>query len=214
MDGFGRHAAPRWAFGILSMVLGTLASAGLLVLFHSGLLERTDAEQEDAVSFDTPPPQKKQAAKQREKTEQRARAKPSKAPPPPSMGSSLAGLSFGLAQFEGDLLGGASDALLGDRSDAVMSEDAVDDPPRPVTRAACEYPSRARQRNAEGFVTLSLLVQSDGSMTDIRVLEADPPGVFEESATACIQAWRFEPALYQGKPVSVRARQTLRFVLE
>jgi protein TonB len=214
MQSFARHAAVKAVIGLVVMVVGTGASAGLLILFHSGLLTKGDEEAEAAVSFDTPPPQRKQPPKEKKPAEPKPRPKAAKAPPPPSLGSSLAGMSFGLPQFEGDLLGGASDALLGDRSDAVMSEDAVDDPPRPVTRAACAYPSRARQRNAEGFVTLSLLVQADGSLSDVRVLEADPPGMFEEVALACIQAWRFDPALYQGKPVAVRARQTLRFVLE
>lgn len=207
-----RRRSVRYAVGVLTAIVGFVLTAGLLMALQKPLL-RDDAERVDSVAFDTPPPPKKPPAKRKPKPKPKPRPKPSKAPPPPSLGSALAGLSFGLPQFSGDLLGGASDSLLGQRGDAVMPEDAVDEPPRPTQRTGAAYPTRARAQNVEGFVTLSLLVQSDGSVSDIRVLEAQPPGVFEQAAMESVRGWRFEPALYEERPVAVRARQTIHFRL-
>ena len=214
MGAWLRHPLTRLLIATVVMVVGFVGTAMLLLLLHSSFFEREDTETEKVVNFDAPRPKKKPPAKKKTKPKPKPRPKASAAPPPPSLGSALAGMSFGLPQFQGDLLGDASDSMLGDRGDAVMPEDAVDDPPRPVSRVPATYPSRARQGNVEGFVTFSLLVRSDGSISDIRVLDADPPGVFESAATEAIRQWTFEPAMYEGQPVSVRARQTFRFTLD
>lgn len=208
-----RQPWARAVFGVGVMAVGFVSTAGLLILLQK-VLTREDTEAVDAVAFDTPPPQKKAPPKRQTKPKPKPKPKPSKAPPPPSLGSALAGMSFGLPQFSDDLLGGGANSLIEDTSNVVMSEDVVDDPPRPVSRSACSYPSRARTRNISGFVTLSLLVKADGSLSDVRVLEAEPAGVFEETALSCIRGWKFEPASYEGQPVAVRARQTLNFVLD
>jgi protein TonB len=45
------------------------------------------------------------------------------------------------------------------------------------------------------------------------VLEASPPGVFDDVAVAGVQTWRFEPAQYRGEAVRVWATQRVRFDL-
>jgi len=200
--------------GFVVMVVGFGASAGLLGLMHGTSFGRDDTDKEQAVVFDTPPPQKKPPPKRKTKPKPKPRPRPSKAPPPPSLGSALAGMSFGLPQFQGDVLGEASDSLLGDRSDAVMSEDAVDEPPRPVKQVGASYPTRARAKNIEGHVVFSLLIQADGSVSDIRILESEPPGVFDQVAMEAMRQWRYEPAMYQGAPVAIRARQPFEFRLD
>ena len=47
----------------------------------------------------------------------------------------------------------------------------------------------------------------------LRALEATPPGVIEETAVASVRGWRFEPATYEGRPVTVSVTQTVRFEL-
>lgn len=209
-----RHPVTGLVLGFVVMVVGFTATAGLLILLHSTFFAEDEDSGADPVAFDTPAPKKKPPPKRKPKPKPKPKPKRSKAPPPPSLGSALAGMSFGLPQFQGDVLGGASDGLLGDRSDAVMSDDAVDEPPIPVQQVAARYPTRARSKNVQGFVTFSLLVQADGSISDVRVLEADPPGVFEQVALEAIRQWRFQPAMYEGAPVAVRARQTFRFTLD
>lgn len=148
----------------------------------------------------TPPPPRRQAPKR-------------PAPPSALLGASLSGLSFGLDAFEQFAVDGSS-AAGGSADDVVMTESTVDDPPKAVSRSAPEYPARARAKAVEGYVTLSVLIGEDGVVRDVQVLEAEPPGVFDEAARGSVRGWRFQPAMYKGRAVSVRVQQTLQFSLE
>jgi len=94
-----------------------------------------------------------------------------------------------------------------------MTSDAVDAPPRPMTRVPPRYPPRARSKGLTGKVTLELLIGPQGDVIRARVLNANPPGIFEQAALDAIRQWRFKPATYKGQPVKMRARQVVRFKL-
>lgn len=209
-----RHPVARYLGATGVMALGSVGMFALLITMNHLDLGGPEEVEKAVVQIDPAPKKKKPPPKK--KSRPKPKPRPSKAPPPPtpSLGASLAGMSFGLPQFGGDLLGGAEESLLGQRGDVVMTEDAVDDPPTPARRTPVSYPKRALAKNISGFVTFSLVVKSDGSIQDLRILESEPPGVFEEAATECIRGWSFNPATYEGEPVAVRVRQTIRFVLE
>jgi protein TonB len=136
--------------------------------------------------------------------------------PPPELAASLSAVSLAIPGMAASDLDAAPAGLV-DGADAardlVMTEAAVDVPPRPLARQAPPYPPRARAKGLEGAVTLNLLVGANGEVLDVRVLDASPPGVFEDAAVATVRSWRFQPALYRGQQVKVWARQVLRFDL-
>ncbi|MCB9741423.1 MAG: energy transducer TonB [Alphaproteobacteria bacterium] len=195
------------AFGGLALVLG------LVMSLNAEGPKKPEGEARAAVEVDIPPkpPPKQKPRKQRPPPPQRPKSNP---PPTPNLGASLAGLDLGLPGFGAVGLDGLSDGLLGEVKDTVMTEDAVDAPPQPVSQVPPEYPSRARAKNITGYVTLNVRVGFDGRVEDVRVVEAQPQGVFEQPAVAAVKQWRFQPATYEGRPVTVRVRQTLRFALE
>ena len=84
----------------------------------------------------------------------------------------------------------------------------------PVVRIAPAYPRRAKQARIEGWVTMEVVIRPDGSVSDAKVLESDPPRLFDEAAVAAMQRWKFRPKIVDGTPVAQRARQTIEFVLE
>jgi protein TonB len=135
------------------------------------------------------------------------------APAPSSLGAALPGLDFGLPQYENDDLSALTGGLLGDGGDVVMTDDAVDVPPRPVLQAPMIYPPRAKAQGITGYVILSVLISPTGTVEKVKVLEASPAGLFEETAEAGVRNWRFEPAQYKGAAVRVWARQKVRFDL-
>ncbi len=161
-----------------------------------------------------PPPPKKDKPKSKpkpERREQRRRATPRT--PPPSLASSLSSVSLGGAASVADL-SGAGDSAIGDTSrDLVMTEEAVDQPPRPVQRPPLQYPAELRARGITGHVTLRLLVGADGSVERVKLVDSTPPGAFDQLAREAATAWRFEPARYKGQPVKTWAKQTIRFDL-
>ena len=76
-----------------------------------------------------------------------------------------------------------------------------------------DYPGRARNRSIEGWVDLEFTVSESGAVTDVAVRDANPRGVFEQSATEALLQWRYKPVLRDSKPAAQRARIRIRFAL-
>jgi len=85
---------------------------------------------------------------------------------------------------------------------------------RARTRVPPLYPPRARRDGVTGQVALAMRVDERGVVVDVRVLDASPPGVFEDAAVAAARAFTFEPARANGRPLASWVRQTIRFALE
>ena len=64
-----------------------------------------------------------------------------------------------------------------------------------------EYPSGADRQRLSGKLRLQLKLEADGRVTDVDVVSATPPGVFEESAIKAFRDARFAPAQKNGRPV-------------
>jgi protein TonB len=141
----------------------------------------------------------------------RKRPQEKKAPVSPDISSSLLGQSFGLGEFE--FLGDATDGLLGDTSNTVMTEDTVDDVPNATYRPPLEYPSYARQRGLNGEVWLKLLIDARGDVEKVAIISSTPEGVFDQTALDSVKQWSFDPAKYKGKPVKVWVKQKISFNL-
>ena len=54
-------------------------------------------------------------------------------------------------------------------------------------------------------------VDETGKVADISVIQAEPPGYFEEATLAHYRAQRFTPAMKDGKPRRFRARFLVEF---
>jgi periplasmic protein TonB len=82
-----------------------------------------------------------------------------------------------------------------------------------LVRIPPEYPAQARMRNISGFVDVEFTVDTEGRVRDVRIVGADPPGVFDRAAINSVRYWRFEPRRQDGRPVEVTARQRIEFDL-
>jgi protein TonB len=74
-----------------------------------------------------------------------------------------------------------------------------------------EFPEVARENDLAGYVDLEFTVHSDGSVTDVTVLKAEPLGVFEKSSVAAVSQWRYQPIERDGLPITEHARLRLNF---
>jgi protein TonB len=145
-----------------------------------------------------------------------SRARSAARAPAPRLATALSGNAFGIPSLEGVDLTHMDGALLSaerQQRELVMTEESVDQPPRPLVRASPAYPPRARARGLTGQVVLGLLIGPQGEVQQIQVLEASPPGVFDQAALDAARQWRFEPARYRAQPVRVWARQVVHFQL-
>jgi TonB family protein len=76
-----------------------------------------------------------------------------------------------------------------------------------------DYPSAALLQHLAGSVTLEFTVDTHGETRDIHVVEATPPGVFDQAAINAVKHWRYAPMLVDGAAVEVPVRARMRFEL-
>ncbi len=96
-------------------------------------------------------------------------------------------------------------AALPDAADLVQT--AVSELPVRVHVVPPTYPQRAMSARIQGNVELQYSIAADGSVRDVRVLHAQPDGVFDAAAQAALSQWRFEPSAH----VDAGARYTQNF---
>jgi protein TonB len=66
-----------------------------------------------------------------------------------------------------------------------------------------QYPTRALQTSVEGWVEIGYTIGPDGSVTNVKVLNATPAKVFEASATKAVSHLRYQPVVQGGKAIAV-----------
>ncbi len=76
-----------------------------------------------------------------------------------------------------------------------------------------DYPAAALTQGLAGSVTLEFTVNTSGEPRDIHVVEATPPGVFDQAAINAVKHWRYAPLLVDGAAVEVPVRTRMRFEL-
>jgi len=79
---------------------------------------------------------------------------------------------------------------------------------------APQFPDIARERGMDGWVDLQFLVGSDGAVSEVFVVGAQPAGIFEQAALDAVRHWRYQPVLHDGHAVSQHARVRLRFTVQ
>ena len=62
-----------------------------------------------------------------------------------------------------------------------------------VSATGAVYPPEALDAGIEGYVVVRYDVDGQGRVVNARVVEAEPDGVFEESALQAVSRWRFRP---------------------
>lgn len=97
---------------------------------------------------------------------------------------------------------------------AVFSAGELDAPLTVLARIPPVYPLQAKHRAIEGWVRVRFVVNEDGGVDSVTVVESDPPDIFDQNVIRCVAGWRFEPATVDGMPVKARAETTVRFKLE
>ncbi|UOQ98899.1 energy transducer TonB [Hymenobacter sp. 5317J-9] len=76
-----------------------------------------------------------------------------------------------------------------------------------------KYPLLAKQRKIQGKVMVEFMVQPDGSLTDMRVVKKMGSGLDEEALRLIKTAPKWEPAMFQGKPIKQKMLLPVLFQL-
>jgi periplasmic protein TonB len=86
---------------------------------------------------------------------------------------------------------------------AALAED-----PRPITRVEPEYPFAAYNRGVRGSVLVEYEVDRRGRVVSPRILEAQPPGVFDAAVLRALSRWRYESA--GAEPQTMKVKMTFK----
>lgn len=195
------------------MLSGLILVFGLILWMnhYMGKMEKKPPQEvtEISVAKEIKPEPKKEIKKAEPKKQV---TRPQAPAPFKGLDTALSGIDLGLLGL-GDNDRILDESLIGKTGNAVMTADLVDVPPKPITRGSFKYPPAAKKNGVKGYVVLSVLVETDGSVNQVQVLESNPSGIFDAAALQGIRAWHFEPAKYKGDTVRVWAKQKIRFDL-
>ncbi|ALO46870.1 M56 family metallopeptidase [Pseudohongiella spirulinae] len=101
------------------------------------------------------------------------------------------------------LLGSSQVLTAQERPDADGRE--IDREMIPLNTVEPMYPSQAAEKRIEGWVHVRFTVKADGAVDaeSLRVLEAEPPYVFDHTALAAARRFLFSPRIVAGQAVDV-----------
>jgi protein TonB len=63
---------------------------------------------------------------------------------------------------------------------------------KPVKKVRPIYPREAEDAHIQGRVKVRLSVALDGSVTEVQILLAEPPGVFEDAVLTAVKQYQFK----------------------
>lgn len=117
-----------------------------------------------------------------------------------SQGGAVGGTRIGVEPFEH----GQDDAAKAGLDRPIQ----VDKMPPP------SYPKSAVEQRQVGVVNLRIEVDAQGHPTDVRVLSATNPGVFDAVSVAAARSWTYRPAVKNGKPVAGAVRIPITYAMD
>lgn len=211
---------PRRKLQVASAALFSLGINGALLVALAGLarlgaaVDEPAADDRDAAVAVVEPERERPPRKRLRKPPRLSPVVPLALPP-------LAGLAgvpipdLGVYEDDGSgpVLHDAARQIVSAAGEMDLTAEMVDEPPRVLLRSPLHYPPDAEQRGIEGSVTVRMLVDRDGMVRQVTVLESTPAGVFDAAAMEALWRWRFTPARLADEPVRVWVRKRVRFEL-
>lgn len=84
----------------------------------------------------------------------------------------------------------------------------------PIVQVSPIYPRKAALQGIEGWVKLDFTITTEGTVSDVKIVESKPRRMFDRAAIKSILKWKFKPRVVSGKATSRRATQTIEFKLQ
>ncbi len=82
--------------------------------------------------------------------------------------------------------------------------------PKCIRCPGVPFPEAAKRSRLQGVVELSFLIDEDGQVSELQVLESGGQ-VFDDAVVETVKSWRYEPATKHGVRVKMRWVQRFRF---
>jgi len=145
-----------------------------------------------------PPPPPASAPPPRPKLQASHMARPAQNLPRPELPELELPLAAGAGLFLGDF----------QPADLPAEGDVI-----PVVVIRPVYPREAAIAGIEGWVRIEFTITATGAVTEPRIVDAQPPRVFNREAIRALLKWKFKPRVVDGVAVERRATQVIDFSL-
>lgn len=98
----------------------------------------------------------------------------------------------------------------------IDSEPLTEDEVQPIVRINPLYPRQAAMDGTTGHVAMEAVVTRHGDVTAIKIVDAEPEGVFDTVAVEAFSHWKFAPIISEqtGQPESRKVHQVIEFLLD
>ncbi len=120
----------------------------------------------------------------------------------------VVGVCLGMGAVAWASQGGGAGGAGGAAGSVMDREIQVDKMPPP------SYPKSAVEQRQVGVVNLRVEVDAQGHPTDVQVLSATNPGVFDAVSIAAARSWTYRPAVKNGKPVAGAVRVPITYAMD
>lgn len=97
---------------------------------------------------------------------------------------------------------------------AVMGMGEVDTIPALSFKKNPRYPYRAKRMGIEGKVQIRFLVDKNGLVSNIEILEATPSDIFNDSVIKAVSSWKYLPGELLGQKVATLVTTSVVFKME
>ncbi|MCP4566642.1 MAG: energy transducer TonB [FCB group bacterium] len=103
---------------------------------------------------------------------------------------------------------------------AEKSNPAMIKPPKPmikpevISKVKPEYPAEAKKKGLEGVVTLAIMVDAKGKVTELKVKSSSGIEAMDKAAIKAGWATNYKPAIQEGQPVATWVVYDVKFALD
>lgn len=207
-------AGIRYIVAVILAIVVTLVTFYIMHTLISGAGgDREDLEPPPGIRFG--PVEIDETVERRDRRRPPPPPPPEEPPPPPDM--EIAQMEQQVTEMPDmdlpdlDLSMSGSGPFLGamNQGDRTAEGDVV-----PLVRIQPQYPRDAAVAQIEGYVTVRFTIDQTGSVRNPRVIDSDPPRVFDREAIRAILRWKFKPRVVDGQAVEREATQTIDFSLD
>ena len=200
-----------------ALILGVLISLGLFFLMQSLIdsgEQNTNASSEGQImEFIRIREDETLSIKDRRKPK---KPKPPKEPPPPpklivekQVKPTMNRIKIEIPNIDLPSIAGGG-PFLGNWAGNPLAEGDV----LPIVRIDPQWPREALVEGIEGYVVVEVTIGADGSVKDVRVIQAEPRRMFDRNVIRAVLKWKFKPRIINGVPVERKAIQMLEFTLD
>ena len=200
-----------------ALILGVLISLGLFFLMQSLIdsgEQNTNASSEGQImEFIRIREDETLSIKDRRKPK---KPKPPKEPPPPpklivekQVKPTMNRIKIEIPNIDLPSIAGGG-PFLGNWAGNPLAEGDV----LPIVRIDPQWPREALIEGIEGYVVVEVTIGADGSVKDVRVIQAEPKRMFDRNVIRAVLKWKFKPRIINGVAVERKAIQMLEFTLD